>query len=71
MKDHEKDTEMHAVEPRIIELRTFAPEDELAESVDDEDLLERKRQEQIDRIEVEDFWAGRNHASRRSGRIAA
>jgi len=69
MKD--KDTEKHTDEPQIIELRTFAHEDEPAESVDSGELLERTRQEQIDRAEAEAFWAGRNRATRRSGRIAA
>ncbi len=29
------------------------------------------RQEQIDRQRIEEFWAGRNHAMRRSARSAA
>ena len=69
MKD--QDIEKRTEEPLVIELRTFSPEDEPAESVDGEEILARNIQEELDRIETEAFWAGRNHAIRRSGRIAA
>ena len=71
MKDQDRDTAKQTGKPQTIELRTFAHEDESANPADGEELLERRRREQIDRIEAEEFWAGRNRATRRSGRIAA
>jgi hypothetical protein len=43
--------------------------------IGDEEPLDSKetlaRQQQIDRQEVDAFWAGRNHAMRRSARVVA
>jgi hypothetical protein len=43
--------------------------------IGDEDSLDPKKtlasQQQIDRQEIDAFWAGRNHAMRRSARVVA
>lgn len=50
----------------IPNLRIFFGDDE---DVEDAEIL--NRQEHVDREKVEEFWAGRNHAMRRSARSAA
>ena len=73
---HSKDTEkradgIEANETEFIELRTLRVDDTTAEPETAEEALEKKRREQAERVEAEAFWAGRNHAMRRSGRVAA
>ena len=41
------------------------------ESVVGEEVLDKKRQDGMDRAQAEAFWAGRNHAMRHSARTAA
>jgi len=71
-KDTENRTDVVEVnETEVIELRTLHGDDTTAELETAEEALQKKRQDQAERAETEAFWAGRNHAMRRSGRVAA
>ncbi len=47
------------------------PQEEDQDNTGEPEILEANPDEQQQKAETEQFWAGRNHAMRRSARIAA